>query len=118
MQLRVEIESLTDNWLTLVTKCLELINSRLVGHCCSACRVAMRRQSRPASVGEFSMMRCKRFTECDIVDSSNPPHWRLGAGRPTSTENLVTYEPRLKKPRSFDDESNVSVAALVTISGG
>nr|SVE92913.1 EOG090X0398 [Moina brachiata] len=28
MQLRVEIEALTDNWLTLVTKCLELINSR------------------------------------------------------------------------------------------
>ncbi len=33
IQLRMEIESLTDNWLTLVTKCLELINSRLVGHC-------------------------------------------------------------------------------------
>lgn len=28
IQLRMEIESLTDNWLTLVTKCLELINSR------------------------------------------------------------------------------------------
>ncbi|KZS15168.1 Eyes absent [Daphnia magna] len=33
IQLRMEIESLTDNWLTLVTKCLELINSRLVDHC-------------------------------------------------------------------------------------
>ena len=28
VQLRMEIEALTDNWLTLVSKCLELINSR------------------------------------------------------------------------------------------
>lgn len=64
----MEIESLTDNWLTLVTKCLELINSRLVGHCFPSLPSEARRHC--MRVSYIAMRASKRCTSPALVSNS------------------------------------------------